>query len=125
MRAALILALMASGAAAQNMPAMPAPNYPDCTQEQNRDVLTIEDDGTAVAVLTYGNAAEQCSAPVDQIMTAPNGIQARVVVSVGATGDTREHLTVTPTDPAYIAVPDRLALIDGETGRVRIMLPMF
>ena len=79
------------------------------------DVLMIEDGGASVAIVTYSNSVHMCSNPVDQIMTAPNGIEVRVVVNVGSGGDPRETITVTPVDQQYIADPPEASIQDGES----------
>lgn len=85
------------------------------------DKLMIEDAGVSSAMVTYYNSIENCSRPVDMIMTSPNGIAARVVVVLGGDEDRRERLTVTPVDVQYAADPPEAHLLEGETVVVIIM----
>lgn len=117
-RLALILALAATSAAAQNFPAMPPTSWAtDCTKPEAQDVLTIEDDGPHIAVLTYSNAAERCSDTVDRTMRSQNGIAVTVRVIVAD----RETLEVIPHDPQYHAHPSRIEVEDGESVFVIVM----
>lgn len=117
-RLALILALLASGAAAQNFPAMPPTTWAtDCTRAEAQDVLEIADDGPHIAVLTYSNAAERCSDDVDRVMRSDNGIEVTVRVIVGDA----ETLEVVPLDPQYHAMPPVIDVQDGESVFVIIM----
>ena len=117
-RLALIIALAACPLAAQQFPSMPVPGN-HCAD--GGDVLLLEDGGASVAVLTYSNSVHQCSKPVDQIMTAPNGIEVRVVVNIGSGSDTRETITITPVDRQYIADPPQASIHDGESVVVIVM----
>lgn len=117
-RLALILALAASGAAAQNFPSMPPTTWAtDCTKPEAQDVLEIADDGPHVAIVTYSNAAERCSDTVDRTMRSANGIAVTVRVIVAD----RETLEVIPHDPQYHASPPVIEVEDGESIFVIVM----
>lgn len=117
-RAALLVALAAFPAAAQNFPSMPPTTWAtDCTKPGAQDVLEIADDGPHIAIITYSNAAERCSDTVDRTMRSANGIAVTVRVIVAD----RETLEVIPHDPQYHASPPVIEVEDGESVFVVIM----
>lgn len=118
MRLALILALAATSAAAQNFPSMPPTTWAtNCNDPANQDVLEIADDGPHIAIVTYSNAKERCSDTVDRTMRSDNGIAVTVRVIVAD----RETLEVIPHDPQYMADPPVIEVEDGESVFVVIM----
>jgi hypothetical protein len=56
-----------------------------CTEQ---DWLSIEDDGPYRAIIKFSNSQEGCSNDFDRIITAPNGISARVIIHVGKKDET-------------------------------------
>lgn len=114
---AAILALLPCAAIAQNFPA----EYKNGTDE-----LTIEPFGAAEAVVTYYNHENMASGPGGStIAVEVGGVQIIVDVWIVVNGEGQaEVATVTPRG-GYIAIPDRLAVADGDRGVFRVMLPMF
>jgi len=80
----LILALILASSQAQ-ADGNELPYARSCIEQ---DWLSIEDDGPYRAIIKFSNSQEGCSNDFDGVITAPNGISARVIIHVGEKDET-------------------------------------
>ena len=113
---ALILSLALAGpAAAQGFPLTPG----GCIVQ---DRLEIRDAGEGRAIVTYHNSAEQCSSGANKVLTSPNGISVRVIVTVNVDENAqKEGIVLIPQDPTFFSLPPEGELKDGDTQEFIIM----
>jgi hypothetical protein len=82
-----------------------------------QDHLSIEDEGDHMATVIYSNSVESCSNDFDGILTAPNGISARVVIDTGNGPDPGETIYIYPRGVGFIADPPMGYLLDNSESK--------
>lgn len=95
----LILALILASCQPAHADGNELPYARSCIEQ---DWLSIEDDGPYRAIIKYSNSIEGCSNDFDKVITAPNGISARVIIHVGNSKD--ESIQILPS-PGFISDP--------------------
>lgn len=102
---------------------VPVPAYPGgghCILDPDR--VTIRDAGMGRAVVTYYNSGFGCSGGLSEVMTTPDGVSVRVVITVNADADAeRERIVVIPLTDGMFAFPPEADLKDGETVEIVVM----
>ena len=88
------------------------------------DTVEIEAYGVAEALVTYYNSEKQSSMS-GTFTRSINGIVVDVTIKVNEGGDGVSELAIVEPRGDYISIPDRLAVLDGEVGEFRILLPMY
>jgi hypothetical protein len=111
----MIVVIAATPLRAQSFPSTPG----GCIVQ---DRLEIRDAGEGRAIVTYHNSAEQCSSGANKVLTSPNGIAVRVIVTVNVDENAqKEGIVLIPQDPTFFSFPPEGELKDGDTQEFIIM----
>lgn len=102
-----------------------AQNFPGTFQIGN-DTIEIEAVGNAEALVIYRNHVSQASGQgVSTVSVEVSGSVIVVDVNIIVNGDGNAEVAQVMPRGGYISIPDQLAVIDGEHGEFRVMLPMY
>lgn len=110
----LLLASFTSPAFAQDHPAM---------MDLRHDTIELTSESTDRATLHFYNNAETSSRTGTYTLQIGN-IIVDVIITLHVNAEGAERITAKPREN-FVAVPRELDVIDGQTGEILIVLPMF